>query len=499
MSEQEHERPLTRREMRLREQAERGGAESSSGGAPTPAAPTSAAEGHDEERALAESIVDVEINPLHPDGTPRTRREMRELREAAIAELLGEQPEPGDAAASPQSSDTANETVADPDEPSGAPTEALSLEDLPEAGGAGDDSADNDGTDDGADEALDAYADELDAPTEAFTLDDLLDATEPTAPTGDADAVANLFATGSVDVVDPSNEAHGAETEAEPGAAADAANTEAEAAEPVADIDDLVAADLAASAVIGGASEPAADQAGQPAGDQPADEGEELPIVEVALDDAPVVAAEVVDEAAADEEATGQSDTGTDTAGYSFPDIQPPEEWRSVFDDPSRAANITAPGDSGDFDDLISRAVAQEGSTGGSGTSALILPSHPGDTGSLTGPLGATGELFVTGSIELPKSMGETGGHSGIHDSIDFDPFLTGEAPESIASPTESGPMPVSALSAVSARRRPEVPVVAEPTKDRSKMPLILALSGGGLIVVVVGVVVYAATQGLFS
>lgn len=59
--------------------------------------------------------------------------------------------------------------------------------------------------------------------------------------------------------------------------------------------------------------------------------------------------------------------------------------------------------------------------------------------------------------------------------------------------------MPVSALSAVSARRRPEVPVVAEPTKDRSKMPLILALSGGGLIVVVIGVVVFAATQGFFN
>lgn len=478
MSEQEQERPLTRREMRLREQAEREGVDSIEDIVASEEAAAA------EEAVVAEpSAVDlgsIEIDPLNPDGTPRTRREMRELREAAAAELLAAQGDEGhadedpveesagdaveaeaanvDAAETDAAETDAAEALLTPDDSYGAPTEALSLEDLPQAG---------------VSEAAEAEVEpELDAPTEAFTLEEMLDAAEPKSPTGDAEAVANLFATEPNAVIDIE-----AEAEAE---VVEAVETDEEpAVEIVEEIDvELVAEDLEASAV------------------EAETEVEVVEVVEV-VDDANADGA--VEGAEADEDDDADRDTGTDTAGYSFPDIQPPEEWRSVFDDPARAANISAPGDSGDFDDLISRAVAQEGSTGGTGASALILPSHPGDTGGLTGPLGATGELFVTGSIELPKSMGETGGHSGIHDSIDFDPFLSGEAPESIASPTESGPMPVSALSAVSARRRPEVPVVAEPTKDRSKMPLILALSGGGLIVVVIGVVVFAATQGFFN
>lgn len=481
MSEQDHERPLTRREMRLREQAEREGAESIEEVPASDAGEAAAADGETATESVSIDLASIEIDPLNPDGTPRTRRELRELREAAVAELVAEQ-EAADAAqaaadaasmptAEPEPEAPAEEPEAPAEEPEadaeddfdsfGAPTEALSFEDLPVNGGATDHT--------GAD---------VDAPTEAFSLEDILDAAEPTSPTGDADAVANLFATDSNDIV----EIVDAETEASADGAdeTDEVVVEAETVahdviadevvvdEVVVDVDsadvvdpDLAAEDLGASAVD------ASDAAAEPATD--ADETE------------------------------AARNTGTDTAGYSFPDIQPPEEWRSVFDDPARAANITAPGESGDFDDLISRAVAQEGSTGGTGASALILPSHPGETGGLTGPLGATGELFVTGSIELPKSMGETGGHSGIHDSIDFDPFLTGETPDAITSTSESGPMPVSARSAVSARRRPEVPVVAEPTKDRSKMPLILALSGGGLIVVVIGVVVFAATQGFFN
>lgn len=446
MSEQEHERPLTRRELRLREQAEREGVESIddlvASDEPTPS---------DEAPAAADDVaavagIEVEIDPLHPDGTPRTRREMRELRAAAIAEIVAERE--GDAEGEQGTA------AADEDDSYGAPTEALSFEDLPSA-------------EDAAEDEL-----ELDAPTEAFTLEDILDAAEPKSPTGDAEAVANLFAADDTDSVEVVEIIDGVEVSGEPTV--------------VADVVELDVADVEPAEVV---------------------EGEAVEAEAVATDevaDAVVVEETLVEEAVAEQPAPEENDdesvdTSTDTAGYSFPDIQPPEEWRSVFDDPSRAATITAPGESGDFDDLISRAVAQEGSTGGTGASALILPSHPGDTGGLTGPLGSTGELFVTGSIELPKSMGETGGHSGIHDSLDYDPFLTGENPESIASSGESGPMPVSALSAVSARRRPEVPVVAEPTKDRSKMPLILALSGGGLIVVVVGGVIFAATQGLFG
>lgn len=468
MTEQEHERPLTRRELRMREQAERAGVEATDEAAA--GEPSVVAEEPVEQAAATPNgdgaSIEVEIDPLNADGTPRTRREMRELREAAIAEILAEREAaaPENASDAPETRPTATPVAATPDADADAPTEALRVEDL-----LGPD----------APEAVIESEIELDAPTEAFTLEDILDAAEPTSPTGDAEAVANLFGEG---------DAPEAESEA---VEADEVDLDAEVrdeapidATSIVDVDpDLAAADLDASAVDA---------------DELATEADTEDVAGAA--DAEIAAEAPLEAELADENVKAvEEDTSKDTAGYSFPDIKPPEEWRSVFDDPSRAASITAPGESGDFDDLISRAVAQEGSTGGTGTSALILPSHPGDTGSLTGPLGATGELFVTGSIELPKSMGETGGHSGIHDSIDYDPFLTGDHTESIAAASDSGPMPVSAMSAVSARRRPEVPVVAEPTKDRSKVPLILALSGGGLIVVVAGVVVYAATQGLFG
>jgi hypothetical protein len=186
---------------------------------------------------------------------------------------------------------------------------------------------------------------------------------------------------------------------------------------------------------------------------------------------------------------------------YSFPDIVPPEEWRSVFDDNSSRATplpTTRNEEPGDFDDLISRAVAQEGAAGTSNTSALILPGVPDETGGLAGPLGSTGELYVTGSIELPKSLGETGGHSALHDSIEIDPVVGVEPPVQ-AMTGDPGPVPVSAKSAVSARVPSGAPIVAKPTKEGSKLPLVLAITGGGLVVVVVGFGVWAVATGAFN
>jgi len=333
------------------------------------------------------------------------------------------------------------------------------------------------------------------------------------APDGDFEATVviteRLFAedeaeiAAEVEVVDEAEELVDAAADAEAAAKAAAeANAEAERAAAEADAQAGLAEE---PIVVPALPEEAADLGAEPAltaeietvDIEELETAEEIQVEAVEGDEVSAPAPED----AADTFAPVSANTGTDTAGYSFPDIQPPEEWRSVFDDPSRAATIGSQSAAGgnDFDDLISRAVAQEGSTGGTGTSALILPAHPADTGGLSGPLGATGELFVTGSIELPKSLGETGGHAALHDSVEFDAFLSGDHSASLPPVAESGPMPVSALSAVSARRRPEVPVVAEPTKDRSKLPLVLALSGGGLIVVLAGAVVFAATQGFFG
>jgi hypothetical protein len=121
----------------------------------------------------------------------------------------------------------------------------------------------------------------------------------------------------------------------------------------------------------------------------------------------------------------------------------------------------------------------------------------PEDTGGLAGPLGGTGELYVTGSLKLPKSLGETGGHAAMHDSIEMDPITGTEADETHT--TGQGPAPVSARHAVSARAASGMPVVAKPTKERSKLPLVLSLTGGGLLIAVIALGAWGASNGFFG
>lgn len=333
MSESDEERPLTRRELRLREMAAAGVTESDGG---EPDAASDLADGPANELEARVLAFEPDISPTHPDGSVRTRREIRELRDAAIEEyrqqLLAEQPE------------------------------------------------------------LEAESVEVGLPaTEALSLEDL-------------------------------------------------------------DADDLVAADLEASAL------------------------------------------EAVDSAEGDDEAEAgdtKRDEDDQPSGYSFPDIAPLDDEVSVFDDPvARAQSKQAA--KGDFDALIDRAVAQEGSGSSSGTSALILP-HLDETGGLTGSLGASGELFVTGSFELPKSLGETGGHSSLIDALDDDDdFAFGGGLQ------DSGEIaPVSAAQAVSARSK--AAVVAEPEKEKSRKPLIYILTGGGLLIAIAGLATWAITTGFFA
>lgn len=205
-----------------------------------------------------------------------------------------------------------------------------------------------------------------------------------------------------------------------------------------------------------------------------------------------------LDEPAADAEIEVSEPT---TSGYSFPDIAPLDEGRSVFDDPatrllnSSGSQSAFEAPTGDFDDLISRAVAQEGNTGSSGTSALILPNMP-DRDRLSGPLGETGELYITGSIDLPKSLSETGGHSSIHDSVEIEPL--DDLGFSEPSPTGSIMAPVSATHAVSMRSN-HSPMVTSAANDKSKLPLVLISTGGILAIGAAALIIWAATSGLFG
>jgi len=70
------------------------------------------------------------------------------------------------------------------------------------------------------------------------------------------------------------------------------------------------------------------------------------------------------------------------------------------------------------YDQFMSRGTGAGGSP--TTTSALILPSIPLQ-GSVSGPLMATGEILITGSYDLPRSLGSTGHHPSNFDSSDMD------------------------------------------------------------------------------
>ncbi|MGO1809146.1 MAG: hypothetical protein ACTHZN_00970 [Canibacter sp.] len=180
------------------------------------------------------------------------------------------------------------------------------------------------------------------------------------------------------------------------------------------------------------------------------------------------------------------------TGGYSFPNIIPLEESQPVFDNTSeRDLENSKTG----FDNLISRAVEEESSANTSNsTSALILPSMPHSDG-ISGPIGQTGELFVSGSIELPKSLGETGGHRLSAEALGLDDDQEADGADYT---DEHGSTPVSAVRAVSAQNT-NYSIVSPEKKDHSKKPMIFALSGGALVLVVGGVIYWGVTNGLFG
>ena len=413
MSDYEEHRLLSRRERRLRDMA-------ATGAMPLVATTPETGAG---EAAGAPGTDEIVISPVDDQGRPRTRREMRELREQALAERAAQAEQPVDG-------------------------EPLSREEVP-AEAAAPDAVDSEPS---ADVSL--------TQTQPFTREDLAAATAAAGATESAaepvpdstPAAASIFVTAPA--TSPAAVPAEEPTFAEPASVSDAA------AELSGDVDLDGDGDL--DDEIEGALEP-----------------DTVPVAAVRPDPAPVSAP---------------------TQAYTFPDIAPLDEGISVFDDPaSRTTSQTGsdidPGEDADFDSFISRAVAQEGAASASSSSALILPTMP-ESADLAGPLGETGELYITGSIELPRSLGETGGHAALLDSVEADPL--DELGISDRPASESGIAPVSATRAVSARATLG-PVVTESQKEKSKLPVVLIATGGGLVVAVVALLIWGATSGMFG
>ncbi len=125
-------------------------------------------------------------------------------------------------------------------------------------------------------------------------------------------------------------------------------------------------------------------------------------------------------------------------------------------------------------------------------TSALVLPSMP--TGeNIMGPLSGTGEILITGSINLPSSMGSTGVHPARYDHSDVDALLEADDREDSSDPESA---PVRAIRAISTNTVSGDVINSMRPQKASRLPLILIVSAA---VMAVGVVVLLVAGIIFK
>ena len=143
------------------------------------------------------------------------------------------------------------------------------------------------------------------------------------------------------------------------------------------------------------------------------------------------------------------------------------------------------------FDQLMSRGISAGGIP--TTTNALILPSIP-HQGTTSGPLTSTGEIMITGSIDLPRSLGSTGAHPNLFDSAEIDHMLD----QLDESGHHNDVAPVSASRAVSTHASTRG-VLAPPPKRGVTLPTVLAITVGVLALGVVALFIAGYVFKIFS
>lgn len=126
------------------------------------------------------------------------------------------------------------------------------------------------------------------------------------------------------------------------------------------------------------------------------------------------------------------------------------------------------------FDDLVGRGVGSGGIP--TTSNALILPSIPRQ--GAAGPITSTGEIMITGSIDLPRSLGATGQHPNLFDSSEMDRMLDQLDEDS----NHNDVAPVSASRAVSTHTSTRG-VMTPPRKRGASLPTILAITAAVLAI----------------
>jgi hypothetical protein len=243
----------------------------------------------------------------------------------------------------------------------------------------------------------------------------------------------------------------------------------------------------------------------------PADQGA------AASDTSEVVTAEPIDEVVADHEPveepeaelelveSGASETGdlteaiveTDVAESDVPsgtaaDAETTPESDAVVSEHFGEAALETDSDplaeEKPFDSIIATGIA-DAEPAVTTSSTLILGS-PMST--FTGPIGGTGEIMVTGSIDLPRALSGTT-DPGSQDRADYDRSLDHEPP---APPTAG--TPVSASRAVSTHTSARDIIAPPPRSKKPAIVPVLAIIAGVLMVAVLAVVVTSLLTGQF-
>lgn len=128
-------------------------------------------------------------------------------------------------------------------------------------------------------------------------------------------------------------------------------------------------------------------------------------------------------------------------------------------------------------------------------TNSLVLPSIPEPGGNLTGPLGDGGEVLLTGSMELPRSLGSSGADPRRYDTSEVDRlFETGDYEEVSTDST-----PVLAARAISSHSATRGLVAAQKPRGGTRFPTALAIGAGVAAIVVVGLFVVMVVTGVFT
>jgi hypothetical protein len=230
-----------------------------------------------------------------------------------------------------------------------------------------------------------------------------------------------------------------------------------------------------------GASDPISSFAPEAAQQQPI-------IEELVIDDARIDDARIDDVPLDDDPDDGDSVTEITVESLpSGPILAPIFQPHTVVPDEQPPAKVD---DDASFDDLISSRTV--GSTNSSQTSALVLPAVPSSMDMGTA-LDETGEVIITGSIDLPSSMGSNGAPAAGIESKDLDALLEiGETEQS-----DGDVAPVSASRAVSTGASNNA-LVAPPKRGRVNVPVVLAITAGVLAIGVVGLLLAAFVFRIF-